>query len=63
MKYGWAPMGPDPGLDEALVAAARDALGPEIDLMVDAGRAWDVGAALERVEGSTNTMFSGLKNH
>ena len=50
VKYGWAPMGPDPDLDEALVAAARDALGPEIDLMVDAGRAWDVGAALERVE-------------
>ena len=50
VKYGWAPMGPDPDLDEALVAAARDALGPKIDLMVDAGRAWEVGAALERVE-------------
>ena len=50
VKYGWAPMGPDPDLDEALVAAARDALGPEIDLMVDAGRAWDVQTALERVE-------------
>ncbi len=50
VKYGWAPMGPDPDLDEALVAAARDALGSEIDLMVDAGRAWDVETALERVE-------------
>ena len=50
LKYGWAPMGPDPELDEALVAAARAALGPEATLMVDAGRAWDPGTALERVE-------------
>ena len=41
VKYGWAPMGPDPDLDEALVAAARDALGPDVNLMVDAGRAWN----------------------
>ena len=50
VKYGWAPMGPDLELDEALVAAARETLGPEADLMVDAGRAWDVDAALARVE-------------
>ncbi|MCZ6676534.1 MAG: mandelate racemase/muconate lactonizing enzyme family protein [Candidatus Poribacteria bacterium] len=50
VKYGWAPMGPDADLDEALVAAARDALGPEVDLMVDAGRAWDAQTALARVE-------------
>jgi len=50
VKYGWAPMGPDLELDEALVAAAREALGPDVDLMVDAGRAWDVDAALARVE-------------
>lgn len=50
VKYGWAPMGLDPELDEALVAAAREALGSNIDLMVDAGRAWDVQTALERIE-------------
>ena len=50
VKYGWAPMGPDPDLDEALVAAARDSLGSEVNLMVDAGRAWDAQTALERVE-------------
>lgn len=49
VKYGWSPMGPDPALDEALVAAARAALGPEVDLMVDAGRAWVAQTALERV--------------
>ncbi len=50
VKYGWAPMGPDPELDEALVAAAREALGPNNELMVDAGRVWDAQTALERVE-------------
>ena len=49
VKYGWAPMGPDADLDEALVAAAREALGPDVNLMVDAGRAWDAETALERV--------------
>lgn len=48
VKYGWGPMGPDPVLDEELVAAAREALGPEVELMVDAGRAWDADTALER---------------
>jgi L-alanine-DL-glutamate epimerase-like enolase superfamily enzyme len=50
VKYGWSPMGPDPEIDEALVAAAREALGPEADLMVDAGRAWDARTALERLD-------------
>lgn len=50
VKYGWGPMGPDAALDEALVAAARQALGPDVDLMVDAGRIWDVKAALDRIE-------------
>ena len=48
VKYGWAPMGPDARLDEELVAAARQALGPDVDLMVDAGRALDADTALER---------------
>ena len=48
VKYGWAPMGQDPALDEALVAAARRALGDEVELMVDAGRVWDAETALAR---------------
>ena len=50
VKYGWAPMGPDAALDEELVAAARQALGHEVELMVDAGRAWDAETALSRAE-------------
>jgi L-alanine-DL-glutamate epimerase-like enolase superfamily enzyme len=50
VKYGWGPMGPDAELDAELVAAARQALGPEASLMVDAGRAWDADTALARIE-------------
>ena len=50
VKYGWSPMGPDIELDEALVAVARQSLGPDVDLMVDAGRAWDAATAMGRVD-------------
>ena len=37
-KIGWGPFGRQDGrMDEAIVAAARDAIGPDIELMVDAG--------------------------
>ncbi|MDA0337700.1 MAG: mandelate racemase/muconate lactonizing enzyme family protein [bacterium] len=50
VKYGWAPMGPDLNLDVELVAAARQALGEDVGLMVDAGRAWTVTEAMKRAE-------------
>src|SRR5436190_7472770 len=37
VKFGWGVFGEDPGRDLELVAAARQALGPERDLMVDPG--------------------------
>jgi len=37
VKFGWGCFGQDPKMDIKLVAAAREALGPEIELMVDAG--------------------------
>jgi len=37
-KIGWGPFGrKDRKTDEAIVAAARDAIGPDVELMVDAG--------------------------
>lgn len=37
-KIGWGPFGrTDPALDEAIVRAARQAVGPDVPLMVDAG--------------------------
>jgi L-alanine-DL-glutamate epimerase-like enolase superfamily enzyme len=37
VKFGWCIFGEDPGRDMELVAAARQALGPERDLMIDPG--------------------------
>ncbi|MCC7407493.1 MAG: mandelate racemase/muconate lactonizing enzyme family protein [Phycisphaeraceae bacterium] len=37
IKFGWGVFGHDLALDIALVRAARQAAGPDIDLMVDAG--------------------------
>jgi L-alanine-DL-glutamate epimerase-like enolase superfamily enzyme len=37
VKFGWGVFGEDPSRDVELVAAAREALGPDRDLMVDPG--------------------------
>lgn len=37
IKFGWGAFGHDLALDVALVKAARDEAGPDIDLLVDAG--------------------------
>ncbi|MBI82415.1 MAG: mandelate racemase [Planctomycetaceae bacterium] len=50
VKFGWGPLGPDAEVDLAHVRAARQAIGPDRDLMVDAGHAWDWETALGRTE-------------
>jgi L-rhamnonate dehydratase len=50
VKFGWGPFGRDPDVDLAHVTAARDVVGPDRDLMVDAGHAWDWPTALQRAE-------------
>ncbi|MGH9448495.1 MAG: mandelate racemase/muconate lactonizing enzyme family protein, partial [Terriglobia bacterium] len=47
-KFGWGPMGQDARTDVALVAQAREGLGSEVDLMVDAGLPWDAKTAIQR---------------
>lgn len=47
-KFGWGPFGVDEQTDTAHVQAAREALGDQRDLMVDAGHAWDVETACQR---------------
>ena len=47
-KFGWGPFGRDPDTDLAHATAAREALGNQRDLMLDAGHAWDSKTALER---------------
>ncbi len=52
-KFGWGPMGKgDLEDDVALVRAAREGMGPDAEIMVDAGCVWgqDHRAALERAK-------------
>jgi L-alanine-DL-glutamate epimerase-like enolase superfamily enzyme len=51
-KFGWGPMGQDAELDRELVAAAREGMGPQSEIMIDAGVAWgtDWRTALARAE-------------
>jgi L-alanine-DL-glutamate epimerase-like enolase superfamily enzyme len=49
-KFGWGPFGQDPDTDVAHIQAARQILGDERDLMVDAGHAWDVETAKQRAK-------------
>ncbi|WP_458186970.1 mandelate racemase/muconate lactonizing enzyme family protein [Haladaptatus sp. NG-WS-4] len=51
VKYGWGGFGRDRARDRDLVSAARKALGPDVDLMVDAGMTWrdDVKGAVKAV--------------
>jgi L-alanine-DL-glutamate epimerase-like enolase superfamily enzyme len=48
VKFGWAPMGRDAKTDVTLVAKAREGMGSEGDVMIDAGLVWDARTALQR---------------
>jgi len=50
-KFGWGPFGSELAADEAHVRAAREGLGPDVALLVDAGTVWgeDVEAAAQRL--------------
>jgi L-alanine-DL-glutamate epimerase-like enolase superfamily enzyme len=48
IKMGWAPLGPDPDRDEAIVRTIRETAGPDIRVLIDGGNAWTADAALER---------------
>jgi L-alanine-DL-glutamate epimerase-like enolase superfamily enzyme len=50
VKFGWGPMGLSEESDLAHVRAARTGLGPDVELMVDAGLCWDTATALRRAE-------------
>lgn len=48
LKFGWGRFGRDQAHDHAILCAIRDAVGEDVDLMVDAGRVWDVETAIAR---------------
>jgi L-alanine-DL-glutamate epimerase-like enolase superfamily enzyme len=50
VKFGWGPMGQSEESDLAQVRAARQGLGDEVELMVDAGLCWDTATAIRRAK-------------
>jgi L-alanine-DL-glutamate epimerase-like enolase superfamily enzyme len=50
VKFGWEPMGRSEALDLELVRGAREGVGPERTLLIDAGCVWDPRTALRRAQ-------------
>lgn len=50
VKFGWGPMGQDEANDIALVREARRGVGPDVDVLIDAGQVWDWKTARKRAE-------------
>ena len=50
VKFGWEPMGQSEALDIELVRGAREGLGADATLLIDAGCVWDARTALRRAE-------------
>ena len=48
VKFGWEPMGESERLDLELVSGAREGLGWDNELLIDAGCVWDARTALSR---------------
>jgi L-alanine-DL-glutamate epimerase-like enolase superfamily enzyme len=48
VKFGWEPMGRSEALDIDLVRGAREGLGDDADLLIDAGCVWDARTAFQR---------------
>ena len=40
IKLGWGPLGRDPALDEALMAAVRRGVGERVEILLDVGFGW-----------------------
>lgn len=48
IKFGWEPFGRDPKMDVAYLKAIRDAVGDEVDIMLDVGLIWDAKTTIQR---------------
>jgi L-rhamnonate dehydratase len=61
VKFGWEPMGQSEAVDIDLVRGAREGLGPEATLLVDAGCVWDARTALRRAQAFTQFNIEWLE--
>jgi L-alanine-DL-glutamate epimerase-like enolase superfamily enzyme len=61
VKFGWEPMGESEKLDMELVAGAREGVGPEGDVLIDAGCVWDARTALQRAHSFNDYKIGWLE--
>lgn len=61
VKFGWEPMGQSEALDIELVAGAREGLGPDATLLIDAGCVWDARTALQRAHSFSQYRIGWLE--
>lgn len=50
VKFGWEPMGQNEALDIDLVRGARQGMGDDATVLIDAGCVWDARTALQRAK-------------
>jgi len=61
VKFGWEPMGRNEVLDWELVRGAREGIGDEAVLLIDAGCVWDARTALRRAEAFAESRIEWLE--
>ena len=61
VKFGWEPMGQDEKLDRELVQGAREGIGDDATLLIDAGCVWDARTALRRAHSFTDYQIEWLE--
>ena len=61
VKFGWEPMGEDAKLDRELVAGAREGIGEDSTLLIDAGCVWDARTALDRAHSFADHRIGWLE--
>jgi L-alanine-DL-glutamate epimerase-like enolase superfamily enzyme len=61
VKFGWEPMGESEKLDLELVAGGREGVGPDGDVLIDAGCVWDARTALQRAHSFADYKIGWLE--
>jgi L-alanine-DL-glutamate epimerase-like enolase superfamily enzyme len=61
VKFGWEPMGQSEALDLDLVRGARQGVGDEATLLIDAGCVWDARTALTRARAFADFKLGWLE--
>ncbi|MBC8872263.1 MAG: mandelate racemase/muconate lactonizing enzyme family protein [Planctomycetes bacterium] len=61
VKFGWEPMGQSEALDIELVRGAREGVGEDATVLVDAGCVWEARTALARARSFANYRIGWLE--